>query len=45
MARSQRVQMIRTERIKPNPLQPRRHFDPAALQELYRLTSERNVIP
>ena len=29
-----RVQMIRPERIRPNPLQPRRHFDPAALQEL-----------
>ena len=31
---SGRVQMVRLERIMPNPLQPRRIFDPTGLQEL-----------
>ena len=31
---SGRVQSVRLDRIRPNPLQPRRIFDPAGLQEL-----------
>ncbi len=31
---SGRVQLVRLDRIRPNPLQPRRIFDPAGLQEL-----------
>ena len=34
MMKSGRVQPVRLERIKPNPAQPRRIFDPVGLQEL-----------
>ena len=34
LKRSERVQFVRTERIRPNPSQPRKVFDPVALQEL-----------
>ena len=31
---SGRVQFVRLDRIRPNPAQPRRVFDPVGLQEL-----------
>ena len=39
-----RVQFIRVERIRPNPAQPRRVFDPVALQELADSIREHGVL-
>ena len=39
-----RVQFVRVERIRPNPAQPRRVFDPVALQELADSIREHGVL-
>ena len=44
MLRSGRVQPIRLERIRPNPQQPRRIFDPVGLQELAESIRQHGVL-
>ena len=44
MIRSGRVQQIRLERIRPNPQQPRRIFDPVGLQELAESIRQHGVL-
>ncbi len=42
--KDERVQLIPLGEIRPNPYQPRRHFDPVALQELSESIKENGVL-